>query len=624
MQEEKNRNNKSKGEIDWKEVVACAPLVLLAIPSSYGVGRFFNLIDPDIVSWMAGAAFESAYLGAITFRERRSQGKFITVIVMAVAASVTCNIMDAALELRLLREGHFDWVGWMLSAFLGVFLPLVNLAYAFLMHGKNPKEAEMEAETNNPDQQNQIDDLQAQLAKIQQDSEKRDSEYRQTHSQILTTLSDLTTRLSQPQQPVLHLPSQDLASRTFMPTTSMATAAAAQANQQVSLLDLLEDADFAANSFTGTTEQVQPVAVSPVRTEQATLLNTQVTEQVTSLNSSVQHKVSNQQTEQPASVGELLNSTTEHSNQLNTTTEQMAEELLNSTTEQVQPRPSFAAYRPNTVTEQGYFTGGQPNRVPVTPPSPSRAPLTTFSLSNQSAIPTNPTMESGDYLAVVEGATVLAQRPLSELKRTPQPTNDAEITSISSADTITPANVVPFRASRVSVSALNSSVQYSTGVQSSVLNSKEATEQGKVTEQTALLNTTEHLNSQAGVTEHPSTEQATLLNSQVFSNKVRNNNSEQANNVTEQNRTDEVFSTTANTEQGVQCEVFSDQSTEQVATEQGELLYGKWTTEQVAILDDPKLSLRDKSEKLYGKRTSQSWVKKQMRLLQEARQSNCK
>lgn len=118
--------------INWIWWIQRAPMFLLAVPASYGVGAFTHERYPLFVAIIAGAGFEAAYLGAIAFadqqlrQDRASKILWWCLNVAAVSCSALINVLYAA-------GGTFgaitpeDYVH-------GAPLAVINFLYALLLH----------------------------------------------------------------------------------------------------------------------------------------------------------------------------------------------------------------------------------------------------------------------------------------------------------------------------------------------------------------------------------------------------------------------------------------------------------------------------------------------------------
>lgn len=118
--------------INWIWWIQRAPMFLLAVPASYGVGAFTHERYPFTVAVIAGAGFEAAYLGAIAFadqqlrQDRGSKALWWALNVAAVSCSALINVLYAAGGLFVSITAE-DLVH-------GGPLAVINFLYALLLH----------------------------------------------------------------------------------------------------------------------------------------------------------------------------------------------------------------------------------------------------------------------------------------------------------------------------------------------------------------------------------------------------------------------------------------------------------------------------------------------------------
>lgn len=118
--------------INWIWWIQRAPMFLLAVPASYGVGAFTHERYPMAVAIIAGAGFEAAYLGAIAFADqqlRQDRGSKILwwcLNIAAVSCSALINVLYAAGGLfgAITAEDYVH----------GAPLAVINFLYALLLH----------------------------------------------------------------------------------------------------------------------------------------------------------------------------------------------------------------------------------------------------------------------------------------------------------------------------------------------------------------------------------------------------------------------------------------------------------------------------------------------------------
>jgi hypothetical protein len=137
--------------LDWRAILARAPLPMLALAASYGVFSFARIFVPEWVAWVQAAAFESAYIGlAVTRGLDDGQRRRATLIsIGAVLTSVIYNtlagwfhaepqvIADASaiawLCLALLHGAPLAWVAYLVSDLLlhaDAPMPVPDAVYA--------------------------------------------------------------------------------------------------------------------------------------------------------------------------------------------------------------------------------------------------------------------------------------------------------------------------------------------------------------------------------------------------------------------------------------------------------------------------------------------------------------
>jgi hypothetical protein len=85
--------------VNWSWWLRRVPMLLLAIPSAYGVGAFADEKLPLLAAIVAGGAFECAYIGAIALADQQFEddqwttGLWWLVNGFAVIASVLSNLL---------------------------------------------------------------------------------------------------------------------------------------------------------------------------------------------------------------------------------------------------------------------------------------------------------------------------------------------------------------------------------------------------------------------------------------------------------------------------------------------------------------------------------------------------
>lgn len=126
--------------IDWYWWLMRLPMALLAVPAAYGVGAFMHEFLPFVVAVIAGAGFETAYIGAIAMADQQHDENdqaslylWWAVNVGAVLASVVCN---------LLFVSGFRFAHVTPESFVhAVPMPVVNFLYGLMLHRQAAKAA---------------------------------------------------------------------------------------------------------------------------------------------------------------------------------------------------------------------------------------------------------------------------------------------------------------------------------------------------------------------------------------------------------------------------------------------------------------------------------------------------
>lgn len=121
--------------IDWREVLACLPLPMLALAAAYGVYSYALLFVPPWVAVAQAAAYEGTYIGLAVVRvkgDQRSRARMISL--GAVLASIIYNslagwfyrspeLLSQAslvswLTLAILHGAPLAWVAFLVSDLL--------------------------------------------------------------------------------------------------------------------------------------------------------------------------------------------------------------------------------------------------------------------------------------------------------------------------------------------------------------------------------------------------------------------------------------------------------------------------------------------------------------------------
>lgn len=118
--------------INWAWWLRRVPMLLLAIPSAYGVGAFADEKLPAFFAAVAGGAFECAYIGAIALADQQFEddkwttGLWWLVNLFAVLASVLSNLLYFA-------NGSYNAITPEIATH-AVPLPVLGFFYGLLLH----------------------------------------------------------------------------------------------------------------------------------------------------------------------------------------------------------------------------------------------------------------------------------------------------------------------------------------------------------------------------------------------------------------------------------------------------------------------------------------------------------
>lgn len=116
------------------------PMALLGLPAAYGVGAFAGEHLPWPFNWIAGGAFETAYLGAIAMADQQHDQEdqvstylWWAVNVGAVLASIACNLLFVA---------GFRFANVIPESFVhAVPMPVLGFLYGLMLHRQAAKTA---------------------------------------------------------------------------------------------------------------------------------------------------------------------------------------------------------------------------------------------------------------------------------------------------------------------------------------------------------------------------------------------------------------------------------------------------------------------------------------------------
>lgn len=131
--------------VNWTWWLQRVPMLLLALPSAYGVGSFASEHLPVYIAFFAGLAFECAYLGAIALADQQEEDDdqwttnlWWAVNLFAVIASVLSNLLFFA-------GGHYSSITPEVATH-AIPLPVLGFAYGLLLHRISAKAARSAAE----------------------------------------------------------------------------------------------------------------------------------------------------------------------------------------------------------------------------------------------------------------------------------------------------------------------------------------------------------------------------------------------------------------------------------------------------------------------------------------------
>ncbi len=118
--------------VNWSWWLRRMPMLLLAIPSAFGVGAFAGEKLPVIVAVLAGGAFECAYIGAIALADQQFEDDRGTTVLwwlvnaFAVVASVLSNLL-------FFSGGKYAGITPEIATH-AVPLPVLGFFYGLLLH----------------------------------------------------------------------------------------------------------------------------------------------------------------------------------------------------------------------------------------------------------------------------------------------------------------------------------------------------------------------------------------------------------------------------------------------------------------------------------------------------------
>lgn len=153
---------------NWRGFFVKMPLVMLAVPASYGVYEFARLFVPEWVAFVQAAAFETVYIGMAAYDNltRKDRRNAIGISLLAVATSVIYNSLAGMFHLQegLLAEWQSSIEG---VVALGILhgAPLAVLAFFvsnFTLHRKNSAESDERGGNPNGEALTRFDEKQGQ------------------------------------------------------------------------------------------------------------------------------------------------------------------------------------------------------------------------------------------------------------------------------------------------------------------------------------------------------------------------------------------------------------------------------------------------------------------------------
>ncbi len=108
------------------------PMALLSIPAAYGVAAFANEHLPIPFNILAGAGFESVYLGAVALADQMYDSDDFTTALWWVLNTLAV-IMSALINVLFSSGNSFTGITYE-SYVHGIPLPLLSFGYSLLLH----------------------------------------------------------------------------------------------------------------------------------------------------------------------------------------------------------------------------------------------------------------------------------------------------------------------------------------------------------------------------------------------------------------------------------------------------------------------------------------------------------
>ncbi len=122
----------------WKRVntvwwVQRIPIALLTIPSSYGVGAFAKEKLEEPFNWIAGVAFEAAYIGAVALADQQKDVRDRWTMILWVIVNLVAVVCSALMNTLFFADGQYARITPEAITH-GVPLAILNFCYALLLH----------------------------------------------------------------------------------------------------------------------------------------------------------------------------------------------------------------------------------------------------------------------------------------------------------------------------------------------------------------------------------------------------------------------------------------------------------------------------------------------------------
>lgn len=127
--------------INWGWWLKRIPLALLAIPASYGVSQFGAMAGlPNWVAYVAGAAFEATYLGAIAMADQQHDDEDRQTTILWWAVNVAAVVASVLSNLLYFAGGEYSQITAEVATH-AIPLPLLGFFYGLLLHRTSAKAA---------------------------------------------------------------------------------------------------------------------------------------------------------------------------------------------------------------------------------------------------------------------------------------------------------------------------------------------------------------------------------------------------------------------------------------------------------------------------------------------------